>query len=181
MTRVGSQTLRSRSHISSMTGECTYPIYYQKVVRVEKGTALIRYRKIGVEHRSKVCDHLDLFARERTEVDAQFAPRITRLSRDDATSDSTCVVNRGPSYCAIKNLHEMLPETGMTKDHCPTAIGTRLPKRKVRCIIAKGGGGREAERKGVHNRRRRRVRPRMNSDDAPHNRHRHCTSAQPHE
>ena len=40
MTRAGSGTLLSRSHISSMTGECTYPIYHQRVVNVENGMVL---------------------------------------------------------------------------------------------------------------------------------------------
>jgi hypothetical protein len=30
----------SRSHVSSMAGGCTYPIYYQRVVNVENGTLL---------------------------------------------------------------------------------------------------------------------------------------------
>jgi hypothetical protein len=41
---VGSRTLLSRSHISSMTGGCTCPIYYQGVVNVEKGSVMIRYK-----------------------------------------------------------------------------------------------------------------------------------------
>jgi hypothetical protein len=40
MTRAGSRTLLSWGHVSSMTGECTYPIYYQRVVNVENGTLL---------------------------------------------------------------------------------------------------------------------------------------------
>ena len=28
-----------------MTGECTYPIYYQRVVSVDKGNVIIRYKK----------------------------------------------------------------------------------------------------------------------------------------
>ena len=31
-----SRTLLSRSHVSSMTGGCTYPIYYQRVVSDDK-------------------------------------------------------------------------------------------------------------------------------------------------
>jgi len=30
----------SRRHVSSMTGECTYPIYHQRVVNVENGALL---------------------------------------------------------------------------------------------------------------------------------------------
>ena len=41
---VGSRTLLSLSHVSSMTGECTCPIYYQGVVSVEKGDMIIRYK-----------------------------------------------------------------------------------------------------------------------------------------
>ena len=44
MTMVGSRTLLSRSHVSSMTGGCTCPIYYQRVVSVEKGGVIIRYK-----------------------------------------------------------------------------------------------------------------------------------------
>ena len=40
----GSRTLLSRSHVSSMTGWCTCPIYYQGVVRAEKGSVIIRYK-----------------------------------------------------------------------------------------------------------------------------------------
>ena len=45
MTRAGSRTLPSRSHVSSMTGECTYSIYYQRVVSVDKGSVISRYKK----------------------------------------------------------------------------------------------------------------------------------------
>jgi hypothetical protein len=41
---VGSRTLLSHSHVSSMTGGCTCPIYYQRVVGVEKGSVIIRYK-----------------------------------------------------------------------------------------------------------------------------------------
>jgi len=44
MTMVGSRTLLSRSRVSSMTGGCTCPIYYQGVVSVEKGSVIIRYK-----------------------------------------------------------------------------------------------------------------------------------------
>jgi hypothetical protein len=44
MTRARSRTLLSLSHISNMTGEGTYPIYYQGVVSVEKGGVIIRYK-----------------------------------------------------------------------------------------------------------------------------------------
>jgi len=45
MTIVGSRTLLSRSHVSSMTGGCTGPIYYHGVVNVDKGSVIIRYKK----------------------------------------------------------------------------------------------------------------------------------------
>ena len=35
----------SRSHVLSMTGRCTYPIYYQRVASVDKGSVIIRYQK----------------------------------------------------------------------------------------------------------------------------------------
>ena len=41
---VGSRTLFSRSHVSSMTGEWACPIYYRGVVSVEKGSVIIRYK-----------------------------------------------------------------------------------------------------------------------------------------
>jgi len=41
MTRAGSRTLPSRSHISSMAGECAYPIYYQRVVNIDIGSMII--------------------------------------------------------------------------------------------------------------------------------------------
>jgi len=44
MTRPGSRAVLSRSHISSMTGGCTCPIYYQRVVSIEKGSVIIRYK-----------------------------------------------------------------------------------------------------------------------------------------
>jgi len=44
MTRAGSRTLISRSHVSSMTGGCTCPIYYQGVVSIETGSVVIRYQ-----------------------------------------------------------------------------------------------------------------------------------------
>ena len=44
MKRAGSQTVTSRSHVSSMTGACTYPIYNQGVVSIEKGSVTIRYK-----------------------------------------------------------------------------------------------------------------------------------------
>ena len=31
-------------HVSSMTGGCTCPIYYQRVVSVEKGSVIIRFK-----------------------------------------------------------------------------------------------------------------------------------------
>ena len=40
----GSRTLLSRSNVSSTTGGCTCPIYYQGVVNVEKGGVIIRYK-----------------------------------------------------------------------------------------------------------------------------------------
>jgi len=43
MSMVGSRTLLSRSLVSSMTDGCTYPIYYQRVVSLEKGSVIIRY------------------------------------------------------------------------------------------------------------------------------------------
>ena len=39
----GESNLLSRSHVSSMTGGCTFPIYYPGVVSVEKGRVIIRY------------------------------------------------------------------------------------------------------------------------------------------
>ena len=43
MTMVGIRTLlESRSHVSSMTGECTYPTYHQRVVNIEIRTLLHR-------------------------------------------------------------------------------------------------------------------------------------------
>jgi len=33
---VGSRTLRSRSRVLSMTGRCTWPMYYQGIVSLEK-------------------------------------------------------------------------------------------------------------------------------------------------
>jgi len=44
MTMVGSRTLLSRSHVSSMTSGCTCPIYYRGVVRLEKGKVIIRHK-----------------------------------------------------------------------------------------------------------------------------------------
>ena len=38
---VESRTLLSRSHVSSMTGGCTDPIYYQRVVSVGIGSVII--------------------------------------------------------------------------------------------------------------------------------------------
>jgi len=64
MTRAGSRTLPSRRHIPSMTGERTYPIYYQTVVSVDKGSMIIRYQK------------------------------TTELSRDDTTPHSSFNVHR---------------------------------------------------------------------------------------
>jgi len=43
MTMLGSRALLSPSHVSSMTGECTCPIYYEGVVSLEKGSVIIRY------------------------------------------------------------------------------------------------------------------------------------------
>jgi len=45
MNMAGSRTLLSHSHVSSMTGECTYLTYYQRVVSVDKGSVIIRYKK----------------------------------------------------------------------------------------------------------------------------------------
>jgi len=41
---LGSRTLPSRSHVSSMTGGCACPIHYRGVVSVEKGSVIIRYK-----------------------------------------------------------------------------------------------------------------------------------------
>jgi len=54
MTIVGSRTLFFRSHVSSMTGECTYLIYYQRVVSVDKGSVIIRYKKQQISLSKKV-------------------------------------------------------------------------------------------------------------------------------
>jgi hypothetical protein len=42
MSRAGGRILLSRSHVSSMAGGCTCPIYYRGVVSVEKGSVIIR-------------------------------------------------------------------------------------------------------------------------------------------
>ena len=44
MTLVGSRTLLSRSHVSSMTDGCTCPIYYQGVVSLEKESVITRHK-----------------------------------------------------------------------------------------------------------------------------------------
>jgi len=44
MTRAVSRTVLCRSRVSSMTGGCTYPIYYQRAVSVDKGRVIIRYK-----------------------------------------------------------------------------------------------------------------------------------------
>ena len=44
MTLVGSRTLLSRSHVSSMTGGSPCPIYYQRVVSGEERGVIIRYK-----------------------------------------------------------------------------------------------------------------------------------------
>jgi hypothetical protein len=36
-----------------MTGECTYPIYHQRVVSVDKGSVIIRYKKNKLAYRKK--------------------------------------------------------------------------------------------------------------------------------
>jgi len=44
MTRAGNRNLLSGSHVSSMTGGCTYLIYYQGVVSLKNGSVTIRYK-----------------------------------------------------------------------------------------------------------------------------------------
>ena len=44
MTMVRSRTLLTHSHVLSMTVGCTCSIYYQGVVSLEKGSAIIRYK-----------------------------------------------------------------------------------------------------------------------------------------
>jgi len=44
MTIVGSGTLLFCSHVSSMTGRCGCPVYYQGVVSREKGRVIIRHK-----------------------------------------------------------------------------------------------------------------------------------------
>ena len=44
MTRAGNRNLLSGSHVSSMTGGCTYLIYYQGVVSLGNGSVTIRYK-----------------------------------------------------------------------------------------------------------------------------------------
>jgi len=44
MTMVVGRTLLCRSHVSSMTGGCNCPIYYQGVVRLQKRNVIIRYK-----------------------------------------------------------------------------------------------------------------------------------------
>jgi len=46
MTMVGSRTLLARSGVSSTTGGYTCPIYYQGVVRAEKGSVIILYKLV---------------------------------------------------------------------------------------------------------------------------------------
>jgi len=41
---VGSRTMLSRSHVSSVTGGCTCPISYRGVVSIEKESMIIRYK-----------------------------------------------------------------------------------------------------------------------------------------
>jgi len=53
MTRAGSRTLRSRRHVSSMTGECTCGIYYQGVATVDKGSVIIRHKKNKLAYQKK--------------------------------------------------------------------------------------------------------------------------------
>jgi len=44
MARAESRSLLSSSHVSSMTGGCTCPMYYQGVVSGEKGSVITRYK-----------------------------------------------------------------------------------------------------------------------------------------
>ena len=53
----GESNLLSRSHVSSMTGGCTWPIYYQEVISVEKGSVIIRHQLAPLS-RSHCCNLL---------------------------------------------------------------------------------------------------------------------------
>ena len=66
---VGSRTLVSGSHVSSMTSGCTSPMYYQGVVSLEKGSMIIRYANylslsksvLGCEQGAKPCSPAAMF------------------------------------------------------------------------------------------------------------------------
>jgi hypothetical protein len=49
----GGRTLLSRSHVPSMTGGCTCPIYYQGVVSFEKGGVIMRYKLADKPNRNR--------------------------------------------------------------------------------------------------------------------------------
>ena len=53
LTMAGSRTLPSRSHVSSTTGGCTYPIHYQRVVSVDRGGEIIRDKKNKLAYQKK--------------------------------------------------------------------------------------------------------------------------------
>jgi hypothetical protein len=76
----GSGTLLSHSHVSSMTGGCTCPIYYQGVVSVEKGSVIIRYKLAEL-----IKSFLGALSRSHVSSMTMVGSR-TLLSRSDVSS-----------------------------------------------------------------------------------------------
>ena len=56
MPGAGSRTLLSGSHVSSMTGECTYPICNQGVVSLQNGSVIIRYKLVELKNVSEAAN-----------------------------------------------------------------------------------------------------------------------------
>ena len=115
----------------------------------------------------------------------QFDPRTTELSRDDTTSHSTSVVDKRPSYSAVKTSTKCCP-TRKRPRISPTAIGTRLPKRRVRVKPDRNGDTTDERLHCCERRRWKRGREERGAqqeetttriDDRPHSGHRHCTAS----
>jgi len=109
---VGRRTLLSRSHVSSMTGGCTCPIYYQGDVRVAKGSVIIRSKLpelIKNVSRAGNCSPADMFQ-------ACIGGGSNLLSRNyvsSTTGECTCPIEYQGVFSVAKGsviIRSKLPE-----------------------------------------------------------------------
>jgi len=114
MAVTGSRTVLSRSHVPSMTGGCTCPIYYQVVVSLEKGSVIIRYKLPELSKK---------FLRRRTPLSRNHVSSMTRAG--SRTASSRCHVSSTPGEWT----YPIYYQTVVSVDKGSVIIRHKLPER----------------------------------------------------